>query len=66
MRKRTVEAFDALQSSFAPVRTFDVKKLKGMDNFFRIRVGDWRLVYEFRRNESTIVVYDIAPRGRAY
>ena len=29
VRKRFVEALDALQQSFAPVKLFDVKKLKG-------------------------------------
>lgn len=66
MRKRAVEAIDALQESFAPVKMFDVKKLKGMDDIYRIRIGDWRIIYELKRSESTIVVYDIAPRGRAY
>jgi hypothetical protein len=28
-RKRIIEALDALQQSFAPVKLFDVKKLKG-------------------------------------
>jgi mRNA interferase RelE/StbE len=66
VRKRAVEAIDALQQTFAPVKLFDVKKLKGMDNTFRIRIGDWRIIYELRRKESMIVVLDIASRGRIY
>lgn len=66
IKKRSVEAIDALQESFAPVKLFDVKKLKGYDDTFRIRLGDWRIVYELRRREKTIVVYEIAPRGAAY
>ncbi len=66
IRKKAVEAIDALQYTFAPVKLFDVKKLKGIEDTFRIRLGDWRIIYELRRKESMIVVLDIAPRGRAY
>ena len=62
--KRASEAINALEESFAPVKLFDVKKLKGMGNSFRIRLGDWRLIYEFKKEESLIVIYEIAPRGR--
>ncbi len=65
INKRAGEAIEALHESFAPVKLFDVKKLKGMEDTFRIRLGDWRLIYEFRRKEDVIVIYELAPRGRA-
>ena len=64
VRKRIIEALDALQQSFAPVKLFDVKRLKGYIDTFRIRVGDWRMIYELHRKESLIVVFEIGPRGR--
>ena len=66
IRKRAIEAIDALQESLAPIKLFDVKKLKGQQDTFRIRIGEWRIIYEFKRKEPIIVVYEIAPRGRAY
>ncbi len=66
IRKRVFEAVEALQRTFAPVKLFDVKKLKGIADTFRIRIGDWRIIYEFHRKESMIVVLDIAPRGGVY
>jgi len=66
IRKRASEAIGALQESFAPVKLFDVKKLTGMEDTFRIRLGDWRLIYEFKKKELTIIIYDIVPRERAY
>jgi mRNA interferase RelE/StbE len=66
IRKKAVEAIDVLQQTFAPVKLFDVKKLKGMEDTFRIRIGDWRIIYELHRKESLIVVLDVASRGRAY
>jgi mRNA-degrading endonuclease RelE of RelBE toxin-antitoxin system len=41
-----------------------VKKLKGMGKSFRIRLGDSRLVYEFKKEESLKIFYEIAARGR--
>lgn len=64
--KKVNEAIEALEESFAPVKLFDVKKLKGMGDTFRIRLGDWRLIYEFNKNESMIIVYEIAPRGGGF
>jgi hypothetical protein len=56
---------DALQESSAPVKLFDVKRLKGYEGVFRIRIGDWRMMtYEFHKREGAIVVLEIGPRGR--
>ena len=66
IKKRVVEALDTLQGSFAPVKQFDVKRLEGAEGTFKIRIGDWRIIYEVRRKESLIIVHQIAPRGRAY
>lgn len=66
VKRRSTEALDALQESFAPVKLFDVKKLKGMEEVFRIRVGDWRIIYEVHRKEGVIAILDIGPRGKVY
>jgi len=66
IQRRVPEVLDALRETFAPVKLFDVKKLKGEDDTFRIRLGGWRVIYELRRKESTIVVLDITSRGSAY
>lgn len=41
-----------------------VKRLKGEDRLWRLRVGDWRVIF----NEDRVVVHivRIAPRGSAY
>jgi mRNA interferase RelE/StbE len=43
----------------------NVKKLKGSDDF-RLRVGDWRVVYTLQDAKLVIVVVRIAPRGGVY
>lgn len=32
----------------------------------RLRVGDWRVIYEIRNEELVILVLKIAPRGEVY
>ncbi len=42
----------------------DVKKLQGYDYFYRLRIGDYRIIYKL--NGNTIIVSDVLPRGEAY
>ena len=41
----------------------DVKKLKGYSNSYRLRVGDYRILYDLTER---IEITDILPRGSAY
>jgi mRNA interferase RelE/StbE len=43
----------------------NAKKLQGRDGY-RLRVGDWRVIYEIQNNELTILVLKVAPRGEVY
>jgi mRNA interferase RelE/StbE len=44
----------------------NVKRLKGMDAF-RLRVGDWRVVYELRhRTVVVLLVIRVGPRSSVY
>lgn len=42
----------------------NVKALKGADNHFRLRVGDWRVI--FSETGEIIAIIKVAPRGGAY
>jgi mRNA interferase RelE/StbE len=42
----------------------DIKKLKGSSNIYRLRVGDYRVIFELEGNTAT--VYDISDRKDAY
>ena len=42
----------------------DIKKLVGYENDYRLRVGDYRVL--FSRNDDIIIIKDILPRGEAY
>lgn len=43
----------------------DVKRLRGSMELYRLRVGDWRIVFSYV-DKDTILVEKIAPRGEVY
>jgi len=43
----------------------NAKKLQGRPGY-RLRVGDWRVIYEIDKDEVVILVMKIAPRGEVY
>lgn len=62
-QKRILEAIYAL-----PL-TGDVKKMKGEDQLYRLRVGDFRVLFELNQKTNTITlvcVTDADNRGQIY
>jgi mRNA interferase RelE/StbE len=51
-------------SPFAP--QLGVKKLRGTHDLYRMRVGDYRILYEVRSEIVTIVVIKIGHRREVY
>ncbi|MBO3797329.1 MAG: type II toxin-antitoxin system RelE/ParE family toxin [Thermoproteota archaeon] len=66
MKQRVSEALDTLVQTPVPFRSFDVNKLKGYRNTYRIRIGGWRIIYEYNSKAKVIIVHDILIRKRAY
>lgn len=62
--RRRIEA--ALASLRDDPRPAGVKKLAGEDNAWRIRVGDYRAIYEIYDDVVVIVVFRVAHRRHAY
>jgi mRNA interferase RelE/StbE len=48
-----------------PANARNVKKLKGRDGY-RLRVGDWRVVYDIEAGKLVLIVIEIGPRGDIY
>ena len=46
-------------------RNPNVTKLQGRPGY-RLRVGDWRVIYELKDDRLVIMVLKVAPRGGAY
>ncbi|MEM2172759.1 MAG: type II toxin-antitoxin system mRNA interferase toxin, RelE/StbE family [Thermoproteota archaeon] len=66
IKQRVSEALDALTQTPVPFRSFDVNKLKGYRKAYRIRIGRWRIIYEYDSKTKVIIVHDILPREKAY
>ena len=60
---RLLEAIEAL--AILP-RPSGMKKLKGGDGFYRIRVGDYRVVYQVNDGELLILVILVGNRRDIY
>ena len=43
----------------------NAKKLQGRPGY-RLRVGDWRVIYEINKDQVVIIVMKVAPRGEVY
>jgi len=44
----------------------NIKVLQGYENFYRLRVGDYRVIYRIDDNELIIIVLKIGSRGDIY
>ncbi|GAA1688802.1 type II toxin-antitoxin system RelE/ParE family toxin [Glycomyces endophyticus] len=63
VQKRILLAVDKLRTNPRPD---GVKKLKGGSNEWRIRVGDWRIVYEIHDGRLVVIVLDVDHRSKVY
>lgn len=62
-RRRIRNQIDTLMES---VPDPEVTKMKGNNPFHRIRVGDYRIVYEIDEEKSVILVLKIGHRKEVY
>ncbi|MEN8165517.1 MAG: type II toxin-antitoxin system RelE/ParE family toxin, partial [Acidobacteriota bacterium] len=66
-RKRIKDALLALEQEEKPLLHPRVRPLTGnLKGDYRVRVGDWRLLFTPDRDSSVLHVYAIVPRGNAY
>lgn len=63
IQKRLVKRIKALQNDPRPP---GVKKLAGKDDLYRIREGDYRIIYTIQARELVILVLKIGDRKEVY
>ena len=63
--KKVIEAINSLEYTYFP-KPYDIKKLKGMENTYRIRIGDYRMLYRVDFEKKTIYILSILLRKQAY
>jgi mRNA interferase RelE/StbE len=61
--ERIRQAIRGLASEPGPM---GYKKLSGYENLYRVRVGDWRIIYAIEDKQLIVLVLEISPRGGAY
>ena len=63
MHSRIIRKLEMLEDN---PRTVGVEKLSGTDNLYRVRVGDWRVVYMIQDRNLIILVLKVAHRREVY
>ncbi|MDB9312768.1 type II toxin-antitoxin system RelE/ParE family toxin [Spirulina sp. CS-785/01] len=50
-----------------PLQDLDIKQLKGQwIGFWRIRVGDIRIIFKIDETTQSLLIYDLSSRGNIY
>ena len=55
---------DRVKSGIEKIPDGDIQKIQGHSHLYRLRVGDYRVLFEMTANE--IYVDDVLPRGQVY
>jgi mRNA interferase RelE/StbE len=63
-RHLIIEKLEALQKN--PGESSNVKALKGLNGYYRLRVADYRVIYELQNENLVILVIDINHRKDVY
>ncbi len=63
MKRRVRDAIDGLCAAPA---LGDIAKLQGGGDRYRLRVGEWRVIFRRVKADRTVIVTDVVLRGRAY
>ena len=61
--RKIKNTIDDLENAPRPVRT---TKLKGHEHRWRIRVGDYRILYEIHDETKSVIVFRVRHRKEAY
>jgi len=67
MRKRVKKSLLELEKSENPLSHPQIKPLTGkLQGDYRLRVGDWRVLFTPDKDAKMLYVFAILPRGDAY
>ncbi len=64
MRKNSIS--EKFKSEPIPYKDYDIVKLRGLKNHFRIRIGALRVMYEVLWEKKGIIIHFVGPRKKAY
>ena len=64
MKKLDVPTRNRILKGIYKLPLGDVKRLQGYENYYRLRIGDFRIIYLF--DGDKIIISAVLPRGEAY
>ena len=62
-KERLVKAILVLADDPHPSNS---RKLEGYQDLYRLRVGDWRIIYQIKDDQLLILVLEVGSRGEVY
>jgi mRNA interferase RelE/StbE len=57
---------ERIRAAIGALPAGDVRRLRGPERLWRLRVGQWRVIFDRHDRERVIDVLAVRPRGRAY
>jgi len=63
-KKRVADKLQQLDYPFS--NSLDITKMSGEDDYFRIRVGDIRIIFLINHKTKEIIIRKVASRGSVY
>ncbi len=52
--------------AFFPLARLDVQKLRGYDAIYRLRVGDYRVIFEYDKENRVVRILKVGKRENVY
>jgi mRNA interferase RelE/StbE len=66
IRNNIKNAMAKLENYPFTLKEMDVTKIRGLERTFRVRIGNYRIIFYVEKTEKTIYVTHIETRGKAY
>jgi len=63
---RFSELLDTLKADPTPWKHFDLRKIEGTEDTYRVRIGEYRVVYFIDKANKTIHILKFDTRGKVY
>ncbi len=66
IRDKVLNLIINLQYAPYPFKEHDLKKIKGLKDVYRVRIGDYRVIYLVNDDLKKVTVLEVKSREKAY
>jgi mRNA interferase RelE/StbE len=66
LRKLGRKDRERIRAAIGKLPDGDIRRLRGPERLWRLRVGEWRVIFDRRAKDQVIDILAVRPRGRAY